>query len=83
MADTKGKNPRKGIPLDKETADKLDPKRIPTSQKPAKQEVAGQDALYGDWTQCPYCGHVGWTSGLHTDYYIPVRCGACGRIFMA
>ena len=34
-------------------------------------------------TQCPYCGNVGWTRGLNTDFYSTVICGFCGRAFRA
>ncbi len=45
-------------------------------------DVEGQ-AYYSGWTQCPRCGHIGWTSGLHTRYYVRVRCGRCDYRFYA
>ena len=44
------------------------------------QEVEGQ-SRYNALTQCPWCGNVGITRGLNTDYYITVLCGNCGRRF--
>lgn len=43
-------------------------------------DVEGQYA-YNGMTQCPYCGNVGFTTGLNTDYYITAICGRCGRAF--
>jgi DNA-directed RNA polymerase subunit RPC12/RpoP len=85
MAHAKDKaNARKGIPLDnEETLRELDPARIATAKNPEAMEVVGQDAEYGDWVQCPYCGYVWWARGLHTDYYIAVRCPACQQIVLA
>ncbi|HUK08371.1 MAG TPA: hypothetical protein VLX09_10925 [Stellaceae bacterium] len=78
-------NARKGVPLDsEETLRALDPERIATAKNPEAQEVVGQDdTYYGNWVQCPYCGHVWWATGLNTDYYVAVRCPACQRIVLA
>jgi hypothetical protein len=51
------------------------------SQAPA-EAVEGQ-YRYGGMTQCPYCGNVGFTSGLSTEVYINVVCGRCGLAFRA
>ena len=49
---------------------------------PPKQEVEGQ-YYYGSYTQCPWCGHVGYTRGISTDVWQSVICGYCGRRFRA
>lgn len=38
---------------------------------------------YSDYVQCPWCGHVGRTMGLNTDFYVDVVCGSCGAYFRA
>ena len=45
-------------------------------------EVEGQ-SWYGGLTQCPYCGNIGFTRSLNTDYYVSVVCGRCGLHFSA
>ena len=50
--------------------------------KPPQTETEGQ-AAYSGYTQCPWCGHVGWTVGLDTNYYVDIVCGACGGYFRA
>ncbi|GAN77372.1 hypothetical protein [Acidisphaera rubrifaciens] len=50
--------------------------------KPPQDEVEGQ-YRYSGWTQCPWCGHIGWTTGLDSNFYETVICGACGRAFRA
>jgi hypothetical protein len=46
------------------------------------QQVEGQ-YYYGAMTQCPWCGHVGWTRGLSSEIYEVVICGYCGHRFRA
>jgi len=75
-------NPRQGFKLEASVVERMDPKKIPVTQDEEKSEVSGQ-YRYNGWTQCPWCGHVGWTNGLSTDYYISVRCGRCGGYFSA
>jgi len=55
---------------------------ILTATRVMKDEVEGQYE-YGAITQCPWCGHVGWTSGLDSEVYITVICGVCGQPFQA
>ncbi len=50
--------------------------------KPPAKDVEGQ-YYYNGWTQCPYCGHIGWTTGLNSEVYETVICGACGMAFRA
>jgi hypothetical protein len=50
------------------------------SKQPAADEVEGQ-YRYAGYTQCPWCGNVGWTRGLDSDFYETVVCGSCGRAF--
>ena len=50
--------------------------------KPPQEDVEGQ-YRYSGWTQCPWCGHIGWTTGLDSNFYETVICGACGRAFRA
>jgi hypothetical protein len=50
--------------------------------QPPSDAVEGQ-YRYGGMTQCPYCGNVGYTSGMSTDVYINVICGRCGLAFRA
>ena len=50
--------------------------------QPAAKDVEGQ-YFYNGWTQCPYCGHIGWTSGLNSEVYETVVCGQCGLAFRA
>jgi hypothetical protein len=52
------------------------------SKPPADEEVEGQ-YYYGGWTQCPWCGNVGWTRGLDSNFYETIVCGSCGRAFRA
>jgi hypothetical protein len=54
------------------------------SQPPAETAGAVEGQYrYGGMTQCPYCGNVGYTSGLSTNFYINVVCGRCGMAFRA
>ena len=76
-------NPRQGHKLEASVVERMDPKRIAVTQdKEQESEVAGQ-YRYNGWTSCPWCGNVGWTNGLSSDYYITVRCGRCGSYFSA
>jgi hypothetical protein len=49
---------------------------------PPSDSVEGQ-WRYGGMTQCPYCGNIGYTTGLSTNHYINVVCGRCGLVFQA
>ncbi len=55
---------------------------IMTTMPPPSDDVQGQ-WRYDGYTQCPWCGNVGFTRGLQTQYYVAVYCGACGRPFRA
>ena len=48
--------------------------------RPNPDMVEAQGA-YSGWTQCPHCGHVGWTVGLGVSGTQSVICGACGQPF--
>jgi acetyl-CoA carboxylase beta subunit len=50
--------------------------------QPPSESVEGQ-WHYGGMTQCPYCGNVGYTSGLSSNHYVTVICGRCGLAFLA
>jgi len=50
--------------------------------QPPSDAVEGQ-YRYGGMTQCPYCGNVGYTSGMSTEVYVTVVCGRCGMAFRA
>jgi hypothetical protein len=73
---------KRGTKIDDQAAAKASgPLGILTSMQPS-DSVEGQ-YRYGGMTQCPYCGNVGWTSGLSSEYYITVVCGRCGMAFQA
>lgn len=74
--------PRMGVEVDQGLLATLDKSRIPVTQKFEAEEVSGQ-AGYNGYTQCPYCGNIGWTNGLDTNFYISVQCGNCLRLFSA
>jgi hypothetical protein len=38
---------------------------------------------HGGTTQCPYCGNIGFTAALNTDFWVNVVCGRCGMVFSA
>jgi len=50
--------------------------------QPPSDAVEGQ-YRYGGMTQCPYCGNVGYTTGMSTNFYVTVVCGRCGMAFRA
>jgi hypothetical protein len=68
---------------DQEAAKASGPLGILISQPPAEGESVEGQYRYGGMTQCPYCGNVGYTRGLSTEYYITVVCGRCGMAFRA
>ena len=74
-------SPRLGLRLDDSIAERLDRARVPRLGPP-QAEVAGQ-ARRLPLVRCPWCGYVGWASGLSDDYYILVRCSACNKDFLA
>jgi hypothetical protein len=80
MASTPKMEPRKGIKVDQELKKQLEDSRVAVQTD--SPEVAGQ-YYYNGYTTCPYCGNTGWTNGLNTNFYITVRCGRCGSLFMA
>ena len=82
MMEQARKDMRMGVALDQAATDALDPKRINLGRA-EQPEVSAQDKVYGAWVQCPYTGTVMWAEGLHTDYYIPVRCWVDGMVFLA
>jgi hypothetical protein len=51
--------------------------------RPRQSEQVEGQYLYNAMTRCPWCGNVGWTYGLSTDFYTTVICGACGQPFQA
>ncbi len=53
-----------------------------TSTRLLQDDVEGQSE-YPGMVQCPWCGNIGYVSGLDTDYYVTVVCGACGQPFQA
>ena len=77
---TAPKQMREGIGLDKATADKLDKKRIASTQKEEPADVSGQ---YDAWVRCPSCGAACYVRGLNTNYYVPRQCWNCGYVFLA
>lgn len=74
--------PRQGVKVDQSLTKDLDSSKIASQQAEPDEEVSGQ-YYYNGWTQCPYCGNVGWTNGLNTNFYITVVCGRCGSLFLA
>ena len=72
-----------GTKIDKEELLKTDISKLAvmTTSPPSSDSVEGQEFRYNGYTQCPWCGHVGWTVGLDSSYYITVVCGACGQPF--
>ncbi|PWR23515.1 hypothetical protein [Zavarzinia compransoris] len=49
---------------------------------PPADEVMLQEGYTG-YAQCPWCGHVGWASGLNVTRPVDIVCGHCGRYFRA
>ena len=74
--------PKVGTKITPEEAAKLDPaKRGVLVVKPLEQEVEGQ-YLRQEYTQCPWCGHIG-LSIVDTDRYNWYTCGNCVGSFRA
>lgn len=74
---------KRGTKVDPADAAKIDKSKLGILlAKPPQTETEGQ-AMYSGYTQCPWCGHVGWTVGLDTNYYVDIVCGACGGYFRA
>jgi hypothetical protein len=73
-----------GTKIDKEELLKTDIRHLAVmvSTPPNADAVEGQ-YRYAGYTRCPWCGHVGWTVGLDSEYYQTVICGACGQPFRA
>jgi hypothetical protein len=72
---------KRGTKIDDQAAAKASgPLGILTSMQPS-DSVEGQS--YTGLTQCPYCGNIGYTSGLSETVYITVICGRCGMAFQA
>lgn len=76
------REPRKGIKIDQSVRESLESRRIPVAKDVVEEEVSGQE-YYDNYTECPYCFNVGWTTGLNSDFYITVQCASCGSLFMA
>ena len=74
---------KKGTKIEGADAKNLDPakRKLALAGKPEEAEVEGQ-ALVRQVTECPWCGHLGW-SVIDTDSYNWYECGACGRPFKA
>jgi hypothetical protein len=75
---------KRGTKIEADEAKELDRSKmaIMLASPPQTDDVQGQ-AYYSNYTQCPWCGHIGWTHGLDTDYYVVVYCGWCGQPFRA
>lgn len=75
---------KRGTKIEADEVQGLDHSKIAimTTSPPAADDAQGQ-YRYNAYTQCPWCGHVGWTRGLQSEYYVAVYCGACGRPFRA
>jgi len=75
---------RTGTKIDKEELLKTDIKQLAVmvTSPPQNESVEGQ-YRYSAYTRCPWCGHVGFTMGLDSDFYVTVVCGACGQPFRA
>jgi hypothetical protein len=73
-----------GIKMDKEELLKTDIRQlaIMITSPPTGDSVEGQ-YRYSNYTRCPWCGHIGWTNGLDSNFYVTVVCGACGQPFHA
>jgi hypothetical protein len=73
-----------GTKIDKEELFNTDIRKLAVmvTSPPQAEGVVGQ-ARYDAYTRCPWCGHIGFTVGLDTDYYVSVICGACGMPFRA
>ena len=73
---------KRGTKIDDQVAAKSEGSLGILLSQPPSESVEGQYS-YGGMTQCPYCGNVGWTNGLSSDFYINVICGRCGLAFRA
>ena len=73
---------RRGEKIEDQAAAKAETSLGILLSQPPNDSVEGQ-YRYGGMTQCPYCGNVGYTSGLSTNVYINVICGRCGLAFRA
>lgn len=74
--------PKIGTKITPEEAAKLDPAtRGVLVVKPQEPEVEGQ-MLHWDVTECPWCGHLGY-SLVDTRRYLWFTCGNCGGAFKA
>lgn len=74
---------KRGTKIDPADVDRIDRAKLGILlARPPQTDVEGQ-AWYSGYTQCPWCGHVGWAVGLNTESYIDVVCGACGGYFRA
>ena len=73
---------KRGMKIEDQAAAKAEGSLGILLSQPPSETVEGQ-YRYGGMTQCPYCGNVGYTSGLSTDFYINVICGRCGLAFRA
>ncbi len=73
-----------GAKIDKAELLTKDPSKLAilTATRVVKDEVEGQYE-YGAMTQCPWCGHIGYTTGLDSEVYETVICGVCGQPFQA
>jgi acetyl-CoA carboxylase beta subunit len=73
---------KRGTKIEDQAAAKAEGKFAILLSMPQGDSVEGQ-YRYGGMTQCPYCGNVGYTSGLSTEVWVSVVCGRCGMAFRA
>jgi hypothetical protein len=73
-----------GTKMDREELLKTDISKLAVMiTSPPKSDAVEGQYRYQGYTRCPWCGHVGWTYGLSSDFYVSVVCGACGEPFRA
>ncbi|MCF4165733.1 hypothetical protein L2U69_18865 [Zavarzinia compransoris] len=74
---------KRGTKIDEADAASIDKSKLGILLAKPPQDATEGQARYNGYTQCPWCGHVGWTVGLDTNYYVNVVCGSCGGLFRA
>jgi hypothetical protein len=79
-----GTSVRRGVKIDPVDEGAIDMARLGILlSRPRPIDGVELQDWYSDYVQCPWCGHVGQTMGLNTDFYVDVVCGSCGAYFRA
>lgn len=75
---------KRGIRIDPVDEDAIDMARLGLLvTRPRPLDGVEAQAWHSGYVQCPWCGHIGQSMGLNTDFYVDVVCGSCGGFFRA